>query len=192
MLAALSGSVLALALVAARILSPSSTAEGVAISRYLLSDRGLLSEGISAAFFPWKAWAFTRSPRLRDAVLRGVLPGGAAHLATRTWFYDEHIRRLLAPHGQLVVCGAGFDSRAYRVHAPRGARFFELDLPEAPGVQRYKLQRLAAHGIATDQVTHLPIDFKRDSVAEVVRRVPLAARPPRAERAPRPRRGGRG
>jgi methyltransferase (TIGR00027 family) len=148
---------------------PSSTAEGVAVTRVLLSRMGLLSEGIAASFFPFKAWVFSSlPPSLRNAFLRSLLPGGASHLATRTWFYDEHIMRLLKPDMQVVICGAGFDSRAYRLHVPRGVRFFELDLATHPGVQEYKRGQLARHGIVIEQVTHLPIDFKTQSIADVL------------------------
>lgn len=158
-----------LALLAPKI-KPSSTAEGVAFARYLLSDAGLLSEGISKAFFPVKAFLFTLHPRMRDKFISGLLPGGAAHLATRTWFYDGNFAKLLKPGMQVVICGAGFDSRAYRLHAPRGVRFFELDLAEHPGVQNYKMRQLQKHGIATEQVSHLPINFMTESIAEVLQR----------------------
>lgn len=150
------------------VLFPTTTAEGVAFSRYLLSDAGLLSEGIAKAFFPVKASFWTLHPSMRNFFFK-VIPGGASHLATRTWFYDANFARLLKPDMQVVICGAGFDSRAYRLHAPRGVRFFEVDLPQHPGVQEYKAGRLARYGIVTDQVRLLPIDHKTQSLADVLK-----------------------
>ena len=150
------------------VLFPTTTAEGVAFSRYLLSDAGLLSEGIAKAFFPVKASFWTLHPSMRNFFFK-VIPGGASHLATRTWFYDANFARLLKPDMQVVICGAGFDSRAYRLHAPRGVRFFEVDLPLHPGVQEYKAGRLARYGIVTDQVRLLPIDHKTQSLADVLK-----------------------
>jgi len=98
-------------------------------------------------------------------------PGGSAHLATRTWFYDEQILSALQPGWQVVICGAGFDTRAYRMHVPRGVRFFELDLAEHPGVQNYKRRQLERNGIlSAPNVTFLPIDFKTQSISDVLAR----------------------
>ena len=49
-----------------RLLGPTSTAETVSLTRFLLSDAGFLSDGISAAFYPVKAFFWTLHPRLRD------------------------------------------------------------------------------------------------------------------------------
>lgn len=39
-------------------------------------------------------------------------------------------RHPLGPVSQVVVIAAGFDTRAYRLHAP-GVQFYEIDLPHA-------------------------------------------------------------
>lgn len=87
----------------------SSTAEGVALMRFLLSESGLLNEGISRIFFPGKATLFILFPSLRNGFLANA-PGAASHLATRTWFYDENFFSLLKPGMQVVICGAGLDT----------------------------------------------------------------------------------
>jgi len=152
-------------------LQPTSTAEAVAFVRHMMSDVGLLNEGVSRVFFPYKSWFWTATPSLRDTFLQAVLGTGAmSHLATRTWFYDRHLMSLLKPDMQVVICGAGFDSRAHRLHVPRGVRFFELDLAQHPGVQEYKVAQLAKYGLSSDGIVHLPIDFKRESISEVLMR----------------------
>ena len=152
-----------------KTLVPQSTAEGVALGKYLLGDSGLLSDGVGKHFFPWKAAFFSMT-----RTVKGFMPsppGGSAHLATRTWFYDEQIMAALQPGWQVVICGAGFDTRAYRMHVPRGVRFFELDLAEHPGVQNYKRRQLERNGIlSAPNVTFLPIDFKSDSISDVLAR----------------------
>ena len=151
-----------------KTLVPQSTAEGVAMGKYLLGDSGLLSDGVGKHFFPWKAAFWTSTPGMRKVISP---PGGSAHLATRTWFYDEQILSALQPGWQVVICGAGFDTRAYRMHVPRGVRFFELDLAEHPGVQNYKRRQLERNGIlSAPNVTFLPIDFKTQSISDVLAR----------------------
>ena len=147
-----------------------STAEAVAITRLVLTNVGILDEGISAHFYPGKAVV---ARCLQPLLLRGSerqAPGVFAHLTTRTLFYDGHIRRLIAQGSirQFVVMGAGFDVRAYRLAWPAGTRIFEIDLAEHPGVQNYKRSVLAAKGIDTSHVTFLPIDFFRQSAADVL------------------------
>jgi methyltransferase (TIGR00027 family) len=57
------------------------------------------------------------------------------------------------------------------MHVPRGVRFFELDLAEHPGVQNYKRRQLERNGIlSAPNVTFLPIDFKADSISDVLAR----------------------
>jgi len=70
---------------------------------------------------------------------------------------------------QLAILGAGFDVRAYRMKFPEGTKVFELDMPEHPGPQNEKRKVLASHGVDTSHVTFLPINFMKESVAEVLK-----------------------
>jgi O-methyltransferase involved in polyketide biosynthesis len=62
--------------------------------------------------------------------------------------------------------------RSNRLHGlfGRSVRFFELDLAEHPGQQRYKRRQLDRNGIISDHVTYLPINFMNESVATVLTR----------------------
>lgn len=64
-----------------------------------------------------------------------------AALATRVAFFDREVQRAL-DHGigQIVVLGAGYDTRAWRFERP-GATFIEVDHPDT---QQAKRQRAAA------------------------------------------------
>jgi methyltransferase (TIGR00027 family) len=63
-------------------------------------------------------------------------------IAVRTGFIDEVLRHCVDAEGfsQVVILGAGFDSRAARLARP-GLRFFEVD---HPATQEDKRERLAA------------------------------------------------
>jgi methyltransferase (TIGR00027 family) len=66
---------------------------------------------------------------------------------------------------QVVILGAGLDSRAYRLPGIEQARVYELDLPAA---QQKKRQKLEKHfGQLPDQVTFLSIDFEEQSLDQV-------------------------
>lgn len=83
-------------------------------------------------------------------------------IAVRTAVLDAEVERwTAAPHsfGQVVLLGAGFDTRAARL-ARAGVRWFEVD---HPGSQRAKRDRLAAlDGYPVDAATYVTCDFERE------------------------------
>jgi methyltransferase (TIGR00027 family) len=81
------------------------------------------------------------------------------HAVVRTRFYDEFLLSAAAAGcGQVVLLAAGLDTRAFRLSWPKGARVFELDLPE---VLRFK-QRVLDEQTATPacERTTLPVDLR--------------------------------
>jgi methyltransferase (TIGR00027 family) len=79
--------------------------------------------------------------------------------AGRHAMIDEHLRRELAKDPQLtvVIIGAGFDTRAFRL---TGGRWFEFDEPE---ILTYKETCLPA-AQAPNPLTRVPIDFAAESL----------------------------
>jgi len=93
-------------------------------------------------------------------------PGVMGFLVTRERYIDDALQACLDDGlEQLVILGAGFDSRAYRFEQlKRGVRVFEVD---HPATQEAKLRKLAAiFGAAPDHVTYVPIDFNQQSLAQ--------------------------
>jgi methyltransferase (TIGR00027 family) len=70
---------------------------------------------------------------------------------------------------QYVVLGAGLDTSPYRSgHVAEQLRTFEIDHPDT---QRWKLECLQKAGIRTPQnLTHVAIDFERESLADGLQR----------------------
>ncbi len=69
-------------------------------------------------------------------------PGGQRAAALRAWvvartvFLDEMLNQACADGArQVVLLGAGFDARAFRLRWPPGVRCFELDTPDVLGVK---------------------------------------------------------
>src|SRR4051794_29974511 len=53
------------------------------------------------------------------------------HITMRTRFFDDYLRQAVRDGcGQVVVLGAGLDTRAFRIEWPAGLRWFEIDLPQ--------------------------------------------------------------
>lgn len=87
-----------------------------------------------------------------------ISPGSYCYFLARTKFIDRRLEEAIEAIDQVVVLGAGYDSRAYRFHDRlRHARVFEVDLP---GTQNAKLARLAELSVAPlANVSYVPLDF---------------------------------
>lgn len=83
--------------------------------------------------------------------------------AARTTFFDAAVQRHLPRIDQLVVLGAGFDTRAYRLPEGTRVRRFEVD---APRTQAFKREMLEKAGIDTTGVAYVPADFEEEDWLE--------------------------
>jgi methyltransferase (TIGR00027 family) len=95
--------------------------------------------------------------RLADAYSKKV-PAIELWLGLRTARFDALVREATgAGVPQVVLLGAGLDTRAVRLARP-GVRFFEVDQPES---QADKLRRVRAiAGYAVDAATYVACDFE--------------------------------
>ena len=89
----------------------------------------------------------------------------------RTHKIDQTLKAMAAEDlEQVVVLGAGFDTRAYRfAEKLPHIRFFELDLPAT--LQRKKELVKNAIGKVPDYVAYAPIDFNTETMEEALVRV---------------------
>lgn len=100
-----------------------------------------------------------------------MAPWGAAfwsHAVIRTRFFDDYLLDATA-HGirQVVLLGAGLDTRAYRLSWPRGVHVFELDPPEVLGFKETVLTERAA--VPRCDRTVVPIDLRKDSTVPLTK-----------------------
>ncbi|MCJ7736437.1 MAG: SAM-dependent methyltransferase, partial [Anaerolineae bacterium] len=86
-------------------------------------------------------------------------PGVLGFLVTRCRYMDDYLKvSLKAGIDQLVILGAGLDSRAYRIPGLIGqVKVFEVDHPATQAVKIAKLERFL--GELPTHVTYAPIDF---------------------------------
>jgi methyltransferase (TIGR00027 family) len=77
--------------------------------------------------------------------------------AARTTFFDAALARHLKDIDQLVVLGAGFDTRSYRM--PQEIRCFEID---APKTQELKRRLLKKANLDATRITFVPANFLTD------------------------------
>ncbi|HTX35587.1 MAG TPA: class I SAM-dependent methyltransferase [Bryobacteraceae bacterium] len=80
----------------------------------------------------------------------------------RTRMIDDLVRDAIAAGArQLVLLGAGFDSRAFRLPEAHGMAVFEVD---HPATQNAKRRRLSRFGPPPENVRFVEVDFERDDL----------------------------
>jgi methyltransferase (TIGR00027 family) len=103
----------------------------------------------------------------RQFFSRVLTPKGIyEYTIARTRYIDQVCKEVLAEgFEQVLILGAGFDTRALRFHREaRDARFFELDLPTT---QKAKLKQYVKRGISIpDNVVFISVDFDRESLTD--------------------------
>ena len=89
-------------------------------------------------------------------------------IALRTTAIDTAVRDAIAAGAtQLVILGAGYDGRAWRMSELAGVKVFEVDHPATQGEKRTHIAQLPP---AKGKVSFVPIDFKHDSLDAVLER----------------------
>jgi methyltransferase (TIGR00027 family) len=89
-------------------------------------------------------------------------------IALRTAAIDTAVRDAIAGGvTQLVILGAGYDGRAWRMKELADVKIFEVDHPATQNEKRSHLHELPP---TTGIVTFAPIDFKRESLDTVLDR----------------------
>jgi methyltransferase (TIGR00027 family) len=111
-----------------------------------------------------------------ERYIDGRWPAGPrASAVARTRLIDDLLGAALADGvNQVVLLGAGYDSRAYRLPAMASARVFEVD---HPATQAAKNRLISAH-VRPDRYSHVrfvPVDLVRDDLATALRGAGFAA-----------------
>lgn len=107
-------------------------------------------------------------PGLRQLVLsmrEKRMPGSLGGFLCRARYIDDVLQQALSAElEQVVILGAGFDTRAYRVPGISEVRMFELDLPGAVSLKRKRVERVL--GQVPGNVVLVPIDFETQDLAQ--------------------------
>lgn len=155
----------------------SKTAEHNALFRALEAHcperERVVSDPLAEAFLSWPFRTIAVSAR--SAAARRVVcaiidrrwPGVRTSVVARTRLIDELVGDAIGDDAQLVILGAGYDTRAWRLDRPRGVEVFEVDHPDT---QRRKRLVLARHHAATSAARFVPTDFLLDQLDGAMRR----------------------
>ena len=146
----------------------STTAEGMALMRAIESSRPedvrICYDPIARSLIP--GIKFTLSKLFINSGLYGrFAPGAIEFIIARERYIDDFLRTCLNEGlDQVVILGAGFDTRAYRISGIEKIRVFEVD---HPATQAEKLKRLKkVIDPLPGYVIFVPVDFNTQTLAE--------------------------
>jgi methyltransferase (TIGR00027 family) len=95
------------------------------------------------------------------------LPGALGIVLCRTCYIDDALGDALRDGAdQVVILGAGFDSRACRLPGIERARVFEVDHPDTQARKRACLSRVLDP--LPSHVVFVPVDFDRDRLSDAL------------------------
>ncbi|MGW3360759.1 class I SAM-dependent methyltransferase [Streptomyces bungoensis] len=139
-----------------------ATAVGVARVRAMETQRehALFRDPLALAFATAGGLRPDSAPRGDEASRQRWL-GVAYSIVIRTRFLDDLLERACAAGvRQVVLLGAGMDSRAFRMDWPEGTRLFEVDTAEPLGFKASVLRQEGAVARCT-RIT-VPVDLRED------------------------------
>jgi methyltransferase (TIGR00027 family) len=126
---------------------------------------------IAGSLLSWRLKTIGRVGVLRNPVLahyRRALPGIYEYHIIRTGYVDQVVTRGVADGAtQIVILGAGFDTRAIRMRdALTLARVLEVD---HPATSQQKQARLARLGGLPSNLTFVAVDFEAAEFGQALR-----------------------
>jgi methyltransferase (TIGR00027 family) len=159
-----------------RVGEPSQTAEFMAVFRASESARAdgerLIVDPLAAALLPAKLRCVARLFGFRPlaAILNTYIdrrsPGARTSGIARTRLIDDWIEQSLGGIDQVVLLGAGFDTRAWRLRSLATVKVFEVDHPDTASVKQARL-RFTNADLA--RVRFVPVDFEKDDFDKLLR-----------------------
>jgi len=148
---------------------PSRSAEGVALVRAIEAQK---PEGERICYDPYArglidgGMSFILSKLVIDSgIYERMAPGAVAFIVTRERYIDDFLKAELSEGlDQVVILGAGFDTRAYRIAGIEKTRVFEIDQPATQAVKLERLKKVIDP--LPGHVTFIPVDFNTQTLGE--------------------------
>jgi methyltransferase (TIGR00027 family) len=145
----------------------SISAEGIAFARALESSR---PTGERVCYDPLARYfvspAFFIIAKIFSGYAQRRSPGVVEFLVARCRYIDDYLKSCIEDGlEQLVILGAGYDSRAYRFKQLKGqVKVFEVD---HPATQRVKIEKLKQiFGRLPEHVIYVAIDFNKETLEQ--------------------------
>ena len=153
--------------------SPSKMAEGMAMHRYLES---LKSEEERICYDPYAIYFI--SPELIEYGIKHpdeakfkieqmekIFPGLSSSIIARVRYFDDYVMKYIEDGvEQLLILGAGYDTRAYRIKELKDIKVFEVD---HPSTQSFKIKKIRdIFGTIPYNVSYVSLDFEFEELGQ--------------------------
>lgn len=146
----------------------SNTAEGIALIRAIESSRPaarrICDDPLARSLV--SGFQYMLSKLMIDSGLYAwFTPGAIEFITGRERYIDDFLSARLAEGlDQVVLLGAGFDTRAYRIAGIERTRVFEVDHPDTQALKRKRLKQVLDP--LPGHVTFVAVDFNTQELAE--------------------------
>lgn len=151
--------------------NPSKMAEGIAMQRFGESkkpeDERICYDPYAVHFISSKIIEFgMKYPEEAKAAIENterLFPGLSNSIMARVRYFDDFVKRSIEEGlEQLVILGAGYDTRAYRIKELENVKVFEID---HPNTQSFKIEKLKEiFGSTPGHVVYVPVDFETEKL----------------------------
>lgn len=104
--------------------------------------------------------------RIMQWFISRIIPTGMNYVVVRTRYIDDYLDQCIEDGiEQLVILGAGYDSRAFRFTAlMERAKVFEVDHPDSQKNKKEKVKNI--FGDQPEHVIYVPVDFETEKLDE--------------------------
>ena len=86
-------------------------------------------------------------------------------IVARVRYFDDFVKKSVNEGlEQLVIFGAGFDTRAYRIKGLENIKVFEVDHHDTQGFKVQKIKEI--FGSIPEHVVYIPVDFETQTLSE--------------------------
>lgn len=145
---------------------PGKMAEGIAMIRAYESskpeDERICYDPYAIHFINPKILEYAAKHR-DDA--NAAMDDSTGSIVARVRYFDDFVKKSINDgFEQLVIFGAGFDTRAYRIEELENVKVFEVDHPDT---QRFKVQKIKEiFGSIPEHVVYVPVDFESQTLGK--------------------------
>ncbi len=149
---------------------PSKMAEGIAMQRFGESskpeDERICYDPYAMHFISSEIIEFgMKHPEEAKELIENTerrFPGLSSSIMARVRYFDDFVKKSIEEGlEQLVILGAGYDTRPYRIEELKeNIKVFEVD---HPNTQSFKVEKIREiFGSAPDHIVYVPVDFETE------------------------------
>lgn len=153
---------------------PSQMAEGIAMQRFAESSKGenerICYDPYAIHFIRPEIIEFGKKhPEEAKELIENterLFPGLSSSIMARVRYFDDFVKKSIEDGlKQLVILGAGYDTRAYRIEELKeNVNIFEMDHPNTQGFKIEKIKEI--FGSIPENVIYVPVDFEKEKIGK--------------------------